>query len=87
MSPSSPSRTELRTVLAESGVLPSLSRYGTGLKAGVTSVAFWSAIVLPFLHLPLLATGLKSTSVSIAFASLIALNLLAAVIGQFHRSE
>jgi len=87
MSPSSPSRTELRTVLAESGVLPSLSRYGTGLKAGVTGVAFWSAIVLPFLHLPLLATGLKSTSVSIAFASLIALNVIAAVIGQFHRSD
>lgn len=87
MSPSSPSRTELRTVLTESGVLPSLSRYSTGLKAGVTGIAFWSAIILPFLHLPLLATGLDEPSVSIAFAVLLGLNVLAAVVGQFHRSD
>ncbi|MFD1585425.1 hypothetical protein ACFR9U_00400 [Halorientalis brevis] len=74
-------------MLAESGVLPSLSRYGTGLKAGVTSVAFWSAIILPFLHLPLLATGLESTSVTIAFTALVALNVLTAVVGHFHRAE
>ncbi|WP_136716171.1 hypothetical protein [Halorientalis salina] len=84
MSPSSPSRTELRTLLAESDRLPSLSRYGTGLKTGITGLAFWSAIVLPFLHLPLLATGLESSAVTMAFAVLLALNVLAVVVGQAH---
>ena len=87
MSPSSPSTSELKTALAESDALPSLARYGTGLKAGVTSVAFWSAIVLPFLHLPLLATGLKQTSVRIAFVLLVMLNVLAVVLGQHHSME
>ena len=87
MSPSSPSRTELRTTLAESDRLPSLSRYRTGLKAGVTGVAFWCAIVLPFLHLPLLATGLESTSVTVAFVALLTLNVVAVLIGQsYHRT-
>lgn len=84
MSPSSPSGTEHRTAISERLSLPALSQYGTGLKSGVTSVAFWSAIVLPFLHLPLLATGLESTSMAVAFGALVALNVVAAVLGQFH---
>jgi len=87
MSPSSPSRTELRSIFTESDRLPSLSRYGTGLKAGLTGVAFWSAIVLPFLHLPLLATGLESASVTIAFVVLVALNVLAVVVGQSYHTN
>lgn len=83
MSPSSPSRTDF----AERTVLPTLSQYGTGLKSGVRTAAFWSAIVLPFLHLPLMATGLESTSVSLAFAVLVALNVLAVIVGQPHRRD
>jgi hypothetical protein len=80
MSPSSPSRTELRSILSDSSLLSFDS--GTDLKSGITSVAFWTAIVLPFLHLPLLATGLESTSVLVAFAALLALNVVAVVLGQ-----
>ncbi|MFT4921681.1 MAG: hypothetical protein ACI8XM_000885 [Haloarculaceae archaeon] len=43
--------------------------------------AFWAAIALPFLHLPLLATGLDSETKTIAFALLIALNVVALVVG------
>jgi len=44
-------------------------------------VAFWTAIVLPFLHLPLLATGLPSQSTTIAFVVLVALNICALLVG------
>jgi hypothetical protein len=86
MSPSSPSSTELVTTLT-SDVLPSLSRYSTGLKSGVTSLAFYTAIILPFLHVPLLVTGLESTSTALAFVALLALNVVAVIAGQPHRSD
>jgi len=84
MSPQSPSRTELSGVL-DSDILPSLSRYGAGLKSGITTVAFWTAIVLPFLHVPLLVSGLQQSSVQLAFVSLVALNVVAVLLGQPHR--
>lgn len=48
-------------------------------------LAFWSAIALPFLYLPLLATGLESQSVLLAFVSLVVLNVCALVVG--HRYD
>jgi hypothetical protein len=85
MSPQSPSRTELSGVL-DSDALPALSRYGAGLKTGVTTVAFWTAIILPFLHVPLLLTGLERTSVQMAFVALVVLNVVAVLLGQpYHR--
>lgn len=86
MSPFSPSRTELMTTIT-SDVLPSLTRYGTGLKTGVTSLAFYTAIILPFLHVPLLVTGLESTSAALAFVVLLALNVVAVIAGQPHRRD
>lgn len=86
MSPSSPSSNEHQP-LAERGVVPDLDRYGTGLKSGVSSVAFWTAIVLPFLHLPLLATGLDRAPYTTAFAALVVLNVVAVVLGQPHNRE
>jgi len=44
-------------------------------------VAFWAAVVLPFLHLPLLATGLDSQSTTLAFVLLVGLNVCALVLG------
>lgn len=84
MSPQSPSRTELSGAL-DSDLLPSLSRYGAGLKTGITSVAFWTAIILPFLHVPLLLSGLQRSSVQLAFVTLVALNVVAVLLGQPHR--
>ena len=43
--------------------------------------AFWTAVVLPFLHLPLLATGLDSRSLALAFVGLVVLNVSALWVG------
>lgn len=49
--------------------------------------AFWTAVVLPFLHLPLLATGLDSRSLTVAFVALVALNVSALWIGHPYGEE
>jgi O-antigen ligase len=43
--------------------------------------AFWAAVVLPVLHLSLLATGLDSQSSTLAFLVLVCLNVVALYIG------
>jgi hypothetical protein len=48
----------------------------------IKRLAFWTAIVLPFLHLSLLATGLDSRSKVLAFSALVGLNVCALVVGQ-----
>lgn len=48
----------------------------------VKRLSFWAAIVLPFIHLPLLATGLDSQSMTVAFLALVALNVVAILLGQ-----
>jgi len=52
----------------------------------VRLVAFWAAVILPFLHLPLLATGLESQSQTLAFIGLVVLNVCALVVGQGYGS-
>jgi len=52
----------------------------------VRLVAFWAAVILPFLHLPLLATGLESQSRTLAFIVLVAMNVCALVVGQGYGS-
>ena len=47
-------------------------------------LAFWTAVVLPFLHLSLLTTGLESQSTVLAFVGLVSLNVLALVVGHPH---
>lgn len=53
----------------------------------VKRFAFWTAVVLPFLHLSLLATGLESRSVALAFVALVALNVSALWIGHPYGRE
>lgn len=48
----------------------------------IRRLAFWTAIVLPFLHLSLLASGLESSSMTLAFVSLLALNTVAIYVGR-----
>jgi hypothetical protein len=57
------------------------------LSRPLTGLAFWAAIALPFLHLPLLVTGLETTRMAIAFLLLLGLNVFALVIGHSYRSE
>jgi hypothetical protein len=47
----------------------------------VEAVAFWSAIALPFVYLPLLLVGLQTVSLQAAFALLVALNGVAILLG------
>lgn len=47
----------------------------------VRRIAFWSAIVLPFLHVSLLVSGLESQSTVLAFLALLALNVVAIYVG------
>lgn len=51
------------------------------------AMAFWSAIILPFLHVPLLSTGLTSPSEAHAFVVLLALNTVALYAGHPHGRE
>lgn len=45
------------------------------------AIAFWTAVALPFLHVPLLASGLEASSEWYAFLTLLALNAAALYVG------
>lgn len=51
------------------------------------ALAFWSAVVLPFLHIPLLTTGLTSSGERHAFLVLLALNAVALYAGHTYGHE
>ncbi|MHB9286746.1 hypothetical protein ACKVMT_06860 [Halobacteriales archaeon Cl-PHB] len=49
-------------------------------------VAFWAAVALPFLHLPLLAAGLATEGRTMAFVALLTMNVAALLVGHpYHR--
>lgn len=50
-------------------------------------LGFWTAVVLPFLYLPLLAVGLETVSRLTAFLGLLALNILALLVGHPHNRD
>ena len=57
-----------------------------GLAAGaIEMVAFWAAVALPFLYVPLLVTGLGTAPRRIAFAGLLALNVTALIVGHRYK--
>lgn len=60
---------------------------GQSLLAPVRGVAFWIAVALPFLHVPLLVSGLQSSSVRTAFAVLVVTNVVALLVGHSHARE
>lgn len=58
----------------------------TGLEllgAPIQFFAFWLAVTLPFLYLPLLVRGLQGEQVTV-FVTLLGLNLVALVVGHGH---
>lgn len=64
------------------------SRFGvSALARPFEAVAFWSAIALPFLYLPLMANGLGSTTRLTAFLALLALHAVAIVGGHRYNRE
>lgn len=60
-----------------------LARIARSLEA----VAFWSAIALPFLYVPLLVNGVGTTAQLTAFLTLLALHALAIVGGYRYNRE
>jgi len=60
---------------------------GTSVLGPVRGVAFWLAIALPFLYVPLLASGLQSSSVRLAFVALVVCNALALLVGHSHARD
>lgn len=52
----------------------------------VRVASFWTAIVMPFLHVPLLLTGIETPSETVAFLALLALNVVALVLGHSHNN-
>lgn len=53
----------------------------------VQAASFWTAVILPFLHVPLLLSGLDTTTDTSVFVALITLNLLALVLGHGYSPE
>ena len=71
---------ELSPTLEESS--ETLGTLGKSVLTPISGIAFWAAVALPFLHLPLLlATGLSSPSTTTAFLTLLALNVVALLVG------
>ncbi len=61
------------------------SSLATAAARPLKGAAFWAAIALPFLHLPLLATGLETQTSLLAFGTLLAINVVALYLGHPHR--
>ena len=62
-------------------------RFVRSVKGPTQFVAFWAAITLPFVHLPLLARGLGDPNVLLAFSVLLGVNVLALYAGHGHNQD
>jgi hypothetical protein len=56
------------------------------LRGTLSALAFWLAIVLPALYLPLLVAGIQSTDGLVTFLGLLGLHLVALVGGRRYRT-
>jgi len=65
----------------------SLPEFDESLVSAVQGIAFWTAIALPFLYLPLLITGLNSGATRIAFVVLVVFNAVTLLVGHTHRGN
>lgn len=62
-----------------------LERLVPHLIDAVRKTGFWTAIVLPFLYVPLLATGLSTAAETLTFLALLGSNLVALYVGHTYR--
>lgn len=60
-------------------------RYRNALTIPLEVVGFWTAVVLPFLYVPLLTTGISTQGELLTFVGLVALNAAALLAGHDHR--
>ncbi|PSP76299.1 hypothetical protein BRC86_01450 [Halobacteriales archaeon QS_3_64_16] len=59
---------------------------GPGLWRGLRAACFWTAIVLPFLYVPLLVAGIETRSEGVVLLALLALNAVSLLAGHSYRS-
>ncbi len=78
---SNSSTNDLRTALERAGTAV---RPGDDVLSPVRVLAFWTAVALPFLYLPLLGTGLDSAATTTAFLALLAANAVCLLVGHAH---
>ncbi len=63
-----------------------VSSPGVGFVSVIQASAFWGAVLLPFVYVPLLVVGLDALDRQLLFAALVSLNIILLVIGHAHRS-
>lgn len=71
----------------ESQHAPRRRRLVRSIEGPVRFLAFWTAIALPFVHVPLLVRGLGDPAVTAVFLGLLAVNLLALYVGHDHNQS
>lgn len=84
MSQSSPSLAE--STLPDTGPVATAVRVGAQVRAHTETAAFWAAVLLPFVYLPLLAMGLDGGTL-LVFVALLALNALSLLLGHPHNRD
>lgn len=82
MSTMSPS-TQVRETLRDSRA----AELSELLRRPVEALAFWAAVVLPFVYLPLLVGGFETTTGLLLFAGLLLANVVALLVGHDHKRE
>ncbi|EMA16452.1 hypothetical protein [Haloarcula marismortui] len=65
----------------------SIPEFDEPFVSAVRGFAFWTAIALPFLYLPLLITGLNSGATRVAFVALVVCNAVTLFMGHAHRGD
>lgn len=58
-----------------------LGRYPRSLVTCVEGIAFWTAVLIPVVYVPLLVRGLSTTAEAFVLAQLLGINALALVVG------
>lgn len=79
---SSQTSNDLRSALSNAG---SVVRPMEAVLFPVRVLAFWTAIALPFLYVPLLFSGLENAATTVTFLALLACNATALLVGHPHR--
>ena len=65
----------------------SIPAFDESFVSAVRGFAFWTAVALPFLYLPLLLTGLNTGATRVAFVALVVCNAVALLVGHSHRGD
>lgn len=81
---SSSTNNDLRSSLRSVSSVRTVSKH---VLSPIRAIAFWIAVALPFLYLPLLALDLSSGAVMGAFLALLLCNAVALLIGHQHLQE